>query len=164
LPRRDLARRGAADHRRRRHGVADVDLDDLLERCAGHGIAGRIGDVADFARLHQVLLLRHDESGTPMEVSLSWLPFERAALQRAELLDVEGVTVPVAAVRDLIVYKIVAWRARDQTDVERLLRTHAAALDLAALRAVVAEFADLLEAPERLRAFDRLVEQVRKSE
>jgi predicted nucleotidyltransferase len=92
-----------------------------------------------------------------MELSLAWLPFEQTALSRADRLDAEGLLVPVARVEDLIVYKAVAWRDRDRVDVERLLALHAAEIDLAYVRAMVAQFAELLEEPDRLREFDRLV-------
>jgi hypothetical protein len=61
------------------------DLDALLGVLGRHDIVGRIDDAAQFARDHQVLLLRHAPSGTPMELSLAW--FEATALQRAEPLD-----------------------------------------------------------------------------
>lgn len=46
-----------------------LDLDALLGVLARHGILGCIDDGAQFARDHQVLLLRHQPSGTPMELS-----------------------------------------------------------------------------------------------
>lgn len=138
-----------------------IDLDTLLSVLNRHGIVGRIDDAAQFARDHQVLLLRHEPSGTPMELSLAWLPFEATALQRSELLDIEGVRVPVASADDLIVYKAVAWRDRDRADIERLLITHGERIDLAYVRKMVAEFAELLDEPERIAAFEQLVERAR---
>lgn len=139
-----------------------LDIERVLVLLERHGIHGRIADAAAFARAHQVLLLRHDETGTPMELSLAWLPFEQAALQRAEQVEIEGLRVPVADVGDLIVYKCVAWRDRDRADIERLLRAHGERIDLDAVRRMVAEFAQLLDEPDRLHAFDRLVENTRQ--
>ena len=107
----------------------DVSIETLLAVFARHEIEGRIVDVAEFARDRQVVLLRHRPSGTSIDVSLAWLPFEREALDRAETLDVEGVPIPVARVQDLIVYKAVAWRDRDRADIERLARTHRDEID-----------------------------------
>jgi predicted nucleotidyltransferase len=92
-----------------------------------------------------------------MELSLAWLPFEREALRRAELLDVGGVNVPVAVAEDLVVYKAVAWRERDRTDIERLLRAHAGDIDLAYVRRIIAEFAEALDELDRIDDFERLV-------
>jgi hypothetical protein len=136
-----------------------VDIELLLEGFARHGIVARIPDAAQFARQNQVLLLRHEASRTPMEVSLAWLPFEATALHRAELLDVGGVRVPVALVDDLIIYKAVAWRDRDRADIERLLAAHGDHVDLTYIRQTVAQFADLLEEPGRVSDLERIIER-----
>jgi len=134
-----------------------ADLDKLMDALRARGIQARTTDAVEFARRHQVLLLRHEPSGTPMEVSLGWLPFEREALNRADKLDLGGVTAPVARAEDLVVYKVVAWRDRDRDDVRRLLGLHGRAMDLGRVRRLVREFAEALEQPERIGEFDRLV-------
>jgi hypothetical protein len=137
--------------------ASEVTLERLIECLDAEGIAGRIPDLEEFAATRQVLLLRHEASGTPMEVTLAWLPFEREAIGRAEEIDLGGVRLPVAAAGDLIVYKTVAWRDRDRADVERLLRLHGAAIDLDRIRALVAEFAEAIEEPGRIHDFEQLV-------
>ena len=134
-----------------------VDLDRLMDALRAHGIQGRIDDAVEFARRHQVLLLRHEPSGTPMEVGLGWLPFEREALDHAEKLDLAGVTVPVARAEDLVVYKAVAWRDRDRDDVRSLLALHGRTMNLERVRRLLRSFAEALERPERVGEFDRLV-------
>lgn len=138
-----------------------LGVEDLLAVLARHEIVGRIPDAAAFARERQVLLLRHAPTATPMEVSLAWLPFEREALQRAELIDVGGFDIPVALAEDLVIYKIVAWRDRDRTDVERLLRAYPDDIDLSRVRRIIAEFAAALDEPERLEDMERLLAKVR---
>ena len=134
-----------------------VDLDRLMDALRAHEIRGRIDDAVEFARRHQVLLLRHDPTGTPMEVSLGWLPFERDALDRAEKLDLAGVTVPIARAEDLVVYKAVAWRDRDRDDIRRLIELHGRTMDLERVRGFLRAFAEAMERPERIGEFDRLV-------
>lgn len=141
-----------------------LDLDALLSVLQRYGIEGRLPDTAQFARAHQVLLLRHAASQTPMELSLAWLPFERTALGRAEPIEVAGVTIPVALVDDLLVYKAVAWRDRDRADIERLLIAHADRVDLSYVRGMVREFAELLDEPRRLKEFDRLLKRAQRRE
>lgn len=137
-----------------------VELEALLRVLARHGILPRIADALDFARQHQVLLLRHEPSGTPIEVSLAWLPFERDALARATAVDFGGVRIRVASPEDLVVYKAVAWRDRDRTDIERLLALHGDRIDLDRVRPLIREFADVLGEPERVPAFEAIVARV----
>jgi len=137
-----------------------LDLDRTVTTFGRHGLAPRIPAASQFAREHQVLLLRHDASGTPLDVSLAWLPFERDAIARATPVDFGGVTLRVALVEDLVVYKAVAWRERDRSDIERLLVAHPGKVDLGRVRSLVAEFAALLDAPERVAEFEALLSRV----
>jgi len=111
-----------------------------------------------------VLLLRHEPTGTPIEVSLAWLPFEETALARAEPLDLVPGSVPVAVAEDLVIYKAVAWRDRDRADIERLLVQHGDHIDLARVRRVVQDFAEALGAPERLTELDALIRRALSSD
>ncbi len=140
--------------------AADVDVPRLLRALREHGIVGRIPDVEAFATQSQVLLLVHQPSGVPMDVSLAWLPFERDALARAQTVSVEGVDIPMATAQDLIVYKAIAWRDRDQRDVEELLRLHRSSVDLAYIRDRVVEFAEAIDEPERRGQLDAIVARV----
>lgn len=136
-----------------------ITIDHLVAELARDGILPRMVDAGEFARRHQVLLLRHEPTGTPLEISLAWLPFEREALVRASEVDFGGVAIRVAAVEDLVIYKAVAWRDRDRADIERLLVRHGTEIDLARVRGVIGEFADALDDPDRLDEFDALVQR-----
>jgi predicted nucleotidyltransferase len=94
-----------------------------------------------------------------MELSLGWLPFEREAMAHAEKVDLMGVSVPIARAEDLVIYKAVAWRERDRSDIERLLIAHRDQIDLQRVRRVVREFADALDEPARIVEFDGLIER-----
>ena len=137
-----------------------LDLDRAMAIFGRHGLAPRIQAARQFANERQVLLLRHEASGTPLDVSLAWLPFERDALARATPVDFGGATLRVALVEDLVVYKAVAWRERDRTDIERLLVAHPGTVDLGRVRSLVAEFAVHLDAPERVAEFEALLTRV----
>jgi hypothetical protein len=130
-----------------------VSLEALFERLAAHGIVGRIPTAADFARTRQVLLLRHEPTGTPIEVSVGWLSFEKEALDRASSVDFAGVRIAVAQAEDLVIYKAVAWRERDRADIERLLVLHGPTMNLERVENLVAQFSEVLGEPERLAAF-----------
>lgn len=137
-----------------------VDLARLMKTLAKAGIAPRVAGAVEFARQHQVLLLRHERSSTDMELSLAWLPFEEEALRAANKLDLAGTEVPVARAEDLIIYKAVAWRDRDRGDIEGLLKLHSPMVDLERVRRIIAEFAEALGLPERVKEFNQLVDRV----
>jgi predicted nucleotidyltransferase len=139
--------------------AGNLDLSVLIDALARNDIVGRIPDLAEFATAHQVLLLRHEPTGTPIEVSLASLPFEEEALARAEHVPFATRTVPVAVAEDLVVYKAVAWRERDRNDIERLLVQHASTIDLGRVRRLLRAFADVVGAPERVREFEALVQR-----
>lgn len=124
-----------------------------------HGIVPRLEDAVGFARQRHVLLLRHEPSGVPLDISLAWLPFEREALAAAHDADYAGVPVRLPRVDDLIIYKLVASRPRDIDDVERLLALHGPALDLARLQRIIGEFAEALDDQERPATLTRLLRQ-----
>jgi len=137
-----------------------LDVDRAMAVFSRHGLGPRVPAARQFAQEHQVLLLQHDASGTPVDVSLAWLPFEREAIARATLVDFGGATLKVARVEDLVVYKAVAWRERDRSDIERLLLAHPGEVDLGRVRSLVAEFAALLDVPERVGEFEALLVRV----
>lgn len=147
----------------------DVDVAVLGARTSANQLANllikggfepRIDDAVAFAEQTQVLLFRHSETGIEIDVSLAWLPFEEEAVAAAEELEVEGIGLPVARVEDLLIYKAVAWRERDRRDIEELLRLYQGGLDLDRVREVIAQFAAVIDEPERLAEFDRLLKAV----
>lgn len=139
-----------------------LDLDQLFAALAREHIIPRIPDAEEFARTRQVLLLRHDPANVDIEVSLAWLPFEIEALSRAKKVDLGDTTALVALPEDLLIYKAVAFRERDRGDIQRLLELHSDDIDLTRVKAVVRQFAEALEEPERATEFDELVQRVLK--
>ena len=135
----------------------DESPERLIAALRPHGIVPRLDDAVTFARERQVLLLRHEPSGVPLDISLALLPFEEEALAAAHEADYAGVPVRLPRVDDLIIYKLVASRPRDIDDVERLLALHGPTLDLPRLRQIVGEFAQALDDQERPAALARLL-------
>jgi hypothetical protein len=134
-----------------------TSIRNLLAALEANDILPRIPDAEEFARRRQVLLLAHRATGTNLEISLAWLPFEEEAIGRASAVAFRDVSIPVAQPQDLIVYKAVAWRDRDKADIERLLLLHGHELDLERIRDLVRQFAEALEEPERIREFEALL-------
>ena len=137
-----------------------VDIDELSGLLRSCGIVPRIDDAVGFAKEHQVLLMQHRDSGIEIDVTVAWLPFEREALAAARPVRIGRAELPVVRPEDLVVYKLVAWRPQDQQDVERLLELHGGGMDLSRIRAIVQQFAEVLEAPERPAELDALARRV----
>jgi len=104
-----------------------------------------------------VLLLRHTPSGTPIDLSLAWLPFETEALQRSTIVSIGRTAIRVPHVEDLVLYKLVAARPKDLDDAQQLLAIHRPRLDVSKLRARLAEFCAVLEDDSRLDQFEVLL-------
>jgi len=134
-----------------------VSVDRLAKTLAGHGIGGRLPDAVEFARKHNVFLGVHASSGTPVDVSLAWLPFEEEALRESRSIDYAGVKIRIPRVEDVLIYKIIASRPQDIEDARSLLLLHGRTLDLGRIRATVRDFAEVLEDVERPRELDRLL-------
>jgi hypothetical protein len=79
--------------------VSAAEIAALLDR---GGFEPRIEDAVAFAEQSMVLLYRHVATSIELDVSLAFLPFEREAIAHAERMQVEGTTLPVANVEDLL--------------------------------------------------------------
>ena len=136
--------------------TADVDamfllstdeLPILMEAAAQEGLVPRITDAQDFARRHRVLLLRHQESGINVDISLGVLPFEVEAVERSIVYQVGSFTIRLPTPEDLIIFKAVAHRPKDLLDIQAIIESHTN-LDRERIERWVCEFARLLEMPE----------------
>lgn len=138
-----------------------TNVDALLRALKKHRIGPRIEQAAKFARMHQVLLLRHVPSRVPLDVSLAWLPFEERAIQAAKPCRFAGVTIRVAITEDLLIYKLIAHRPRDLDDAERLLVLQGPRINLRRVRQVLKALAEALEGPDRLETLNTLQRRAR---
>jgi hypothetical protein len=137
--------------------AAGLDIAQLETALASHGIRGRLPDAAAFATAHQVFLAAHETSGTPVDVTLAWLPFEEEALAARVRCDYAGVSIHIPRPEDLVVYKLVASRPRDLDDAEGLLVLHGSNMNLERVRRLIGEFARSLDDSERPIALERLI-------
>jgi Nucleotidyl transferase AbiEii toxin, Type IV TA system len=137
-----------------------LDPSQVLAALADCSIHPRIPDVLEFAEKSQVLLLVHETTRVTLEVSFAFSSFEQEALERAVEVDFGGVRIPVAVPEDLVIYKALAWRDQDRYDIEQLLTLRGDRINLERVRTFVREFAQILDAPERIPEFDRLIRKV----
>ena len=85
--------------------------------------------VDEVVRKSFILPLRHNETGTIVDLSIGLTGFERQAIARATLANLMGVVVPVLTAEDLLVMKALANRPRDAEDARQLVLRQGDALD-----------------------------------
>lgn len=122
-------------------------LDRFLEMAMAEGFRPRISDAVPFARRSAVLLLEHEASRVGVDLTISRLPFDSAAIDRARLVVVDDLQFSVVTPEDLIVMKAVAHRPQDLQDIQAVVRANPQ-LDVRRVRAQVQEFANALDMPE----------------
>lgn len=125
-----------------------------------HGIVPRIPNPVEFALSSRVLLLRHEGSGVPIDLSMGALPFEENAVRRAVPTEVGGLRVPLPVPEDLLVMKAVAHRTRDIADIEAILSAHPN-IDEKWVVSTVREFAEALDSPELVTDLEELLRKKR---
>jgi len=131
-------------------------IPELIEQASREGIVPRIPDVEEFARRNRVVLLRHEESGVDIDISLGLLPFEVEAVERSREYDTGSLTVRLPTPEDLIILKAVAHRPKDMTDIATVLNAHDD-LDTERIIFWVQQFAELLEIPEVLTELEDII-------
>jgi len=143
--------------------TADVDATaeypvDRAEKLArlllGAGFEPRVGEIGAFARHTRVIPLAHVSTGIPVDLVLAGAGLEEEFLDRAQLIDVGGVRVPVITADDLIVTKVLAGRSKDLEDVRDVLRQQSVSLDLDRIRRLLSALEAALDRADLLPALE----------
>ena len=132
------------------------DLPKLIEAASSQGIIPRIVDAETFARKNRVLLMRHLDSGTNIDISLGILPFEIEMVARSQNLKVGSVYLRLPTPEDLIILKAVAHRSQDLTDIQAIAASHPA-LDKERVRFWVEQFGAALELSDLWEKISKLL-------
>jgi hypothetical protein len=127
--------------------VSTDDLPRLIQAAAQEGLSPRIADAEAFARRNRVLLLRHQDTGIDVDISLGMLSFEVEAVERSVLYALGDVSVRLPTPEDLIIFKAVAHRPKDLADIQAILASHPN-LDRARIKDWMRQFAQALDMPE----------------
>jgi predicted nucleotidyltransferase len=91
-----------------------------------------------------------------VDMLVAVLPYEEQAIRRAELIEVEGLSLPICTAEDLIIHKAIADRPKDWLDIEGIILRQRGRLDTVYVRDWLAQFAEALEKPELLTRFNGL--------
>lgn len=148
----------------------DVDLKVLLGRDEAERLLGAMGEELrpvqpnPLESLRQVgILFAIDASGTRADFLLSDTPHDVEAIERARRIDaLPGVTIRVCTPEDLVVYKLVATRARDHEDATTVIRRQSESLDSAYILRWLGEFERALDDSTLIETFESMRERWRK--
>jgi hypothetical protein len=144
---------------------ADVDVTAMLvpdapDRFAhdmdAAGFTLRVDD-PDFVRRTRVMPFLHLATGMPLDVVLGASGLEEEFAERAVVTDIGGVHVPVIAVGDLIVAKVLAGRPKDVEDARSLWRVHGPRIDEPRLRQTLRLLEEALSQSDLVPMFDSIV-------
>jgi hypothetical protein len=133
-------------------GVSATAWLPALEAC---GFQPRFGDAA-FVAQTRVLPLVHPPSGLPVDIVLAGPGLEDEFLARAIQQTIDGVTVPIIEVSDLVALKVLAGRPKDLDDVTMLLRIQQGRVDHARVREVLGLLESALGQSDLLPTFESL--------
>ena len=129
----------------------------LVEHFAENGIVPRISNAVEFAQTRHVLLMRHRDSQIDIDVTVALLPFEEEAIAHRQSVDFAGVRIAIPRPEDLVIYKMVAGRPQDVQDTVVLMLRYRDQMDLARVRRIVGEFAEVVERPELVQELERVI-------
>ena len=122
----------------------------------------RRADALTFAQANRVLLIR-SSNGVAVDVALAGSPFEVEVLDRASAWAfAPGIEVVTCSAEDLVIYKLVAARARDVADIDGFVRRQGTGLDVERIRRYGTLFAELKEEPGLLRSFEQSLTRSRE--
>ena len=100
----------------------------------------RVADLLVFAGRNFVLPLTHKATGIYADVSLGFSEFEKSALTRGKKLLLHDIELNVCTKEDLIIFKLVAGRPRDLSDVQEIIHRSGDRLDVEYMRSVAKSF------------------------
>jgi len=128
----------------------------LLREASSLGIEPRIPEAVSFARKNRVLLLRHTESGTDIDLSLGILPFEIEMVERSQIVDLGPIRLRIPTPEDLIIMKAVAHRSKDLEDIRAVAASHPE-LDQNRIQFWVEQFGEALDLPDLWNEIKKII-------
>ncbi len=90
--------------------------------------------------------------------------YEELIIERAVQRDLDGQLVWVCSLEDLIIQKVVAGRAKDREDLEKLLRVHRGNLAEDYIKDWLSQFAEALDNPELVTEYQKLRDKIQSFE
>lgn len=138
-----------------------VDVDEerwgsFLASAEEAGFVPRVPEAARFARHSRMFLLRHVKTGTPVDLQLADLGFQKKMIANGKRLDCEGLSMTVVGPEDLVVMKAIAGRDWDMGDIRAVLDANPD-MNIAKACREVRELAKMMDASDIAERLDALV-------
>ncbi|HLG18583.1 MAG TPA: DUF6036 family nucleotidyltransferase [Bdellovibrionota bacterium] len=137
------------------------DVEEAIDHFKRHRIVPRIKHAAEFARTKNVLLMQHKTTHFPIDLSIAMLPFEQGVIAHPRKITYKGFSLRIPHLTDLLVYKLVAHRPQDLQDAEELLNLSRQDVDVRRASKTLREFARILERPELIDAWKKMLKSFR---
>lgn len=101
-----------------------------------------------------------DEAGVRIDIMLAETSFDETALARAQIIELQpNQPVRVCTAEDLIIYKMLSLRSKDQADVESIVRRQGDKLDDAYVEDWLLQFEQALDDSTLVNEYHRLRQQ-----
>lgn len=134
------------------------DIPKLVGAMQEHGFDLRIDSYEGFVERTRVLPFLHRPTQFPLDVVLAGPGLEEEFLDRARLVPMGRVRVPVISPEDLIVSKILAGRPKDLEDVRGILEEQLGALDLSRIQGLLSLLEEVLTRSDLLSVLKQLLD------
>lgn len=121
----------------------------------------RVSDPVAFAQQTYVVPI-FASNGIGVDLGLGFFLYEEQAVEKAVIVERQGVTFPVCTAEDLIVHKAISMREKDWNDIEGVLLRQGDKLDQTYVTHWLEQFAQVLERPELLQRYQDLRQKVRQ--
>jgi len=121
----------------------------------GTGFKFRVPDPVAFAKQTYVLPI-YASNQISVDLGLGFFPYEEEAIEKAVVIEYQGVTFPVCTAEDLIIHKAISEREKDWNDIEGVLARQGNKLDQAYILHWLEQFAQALERPELVQRYKDL--------
>lgn len=123
-----------------------ADAEVVLQALERHGFRAAFSGMIEFAQQARLVTVRHTGTGVVADVALGCMPFEEETIQRSQLFHADDLEVRLPTPEDLVIFKAIANRPKDQEDIRSLSAAYPS-LDRARIRHWVEQYAELLETP-----------------
>lgn len=136
--------------------AADADVPRIVGALRASGFSLSVDDFDNFVRETRVIPAVHHETGMAVDIILAGSELETAFLDRARVLDVGDLNVPVISPEDLVVTKVLAGRPKDLADAAAVMRAQAQTLDMEYVRRTLRVIEHALDRSDLLTQLDAL--------
>ena len=89
------------------------DVPQLLEFAQEEGLTPRFPNTETFAQRSRMVLLRHEQTGVDVDISLGMMPFEIEVVERSSEYEAGSLRLRLPTPEDLIILKAVAHRPKE---------------------------------------------------